>query len=151
MSWTTFQDITDRWVGPGVPDDSDLVAALIVDAEAVILYEYPRIQERIDAETLPLSTVVLVVVRMVSRQLRNPEGVTYRQQTTGPFGQALNYGSTPQDVWLTPDEKKLLAPKRKGKAFSVDLGANAGLHSVARLTEAQLIAGEVNGLVKDAE
>jgi hypothetical protein len=151
MSWTTFQDITDRWVGPGVPDDAELVAALISDAEAVILSAYPRIQERIDADSLPLATVVMVVVRMVSRQLRNPEGLTYWQQTTGPFGQARNYGSNPQDVWLTPEEKNLLSPRKKGKAFSVDLAPNAGLSSVARLTERQLIAGEVNGLVEDDE
>jgi hypothetical protein len=151
MSWTTFQDVTDRWVGPGVPEDSDLVAALIVDAEAVILSEYPRIQERIDAETLPLSTVVMVVVRMVSRQLRNPEGLTYWQQTTGPFGQARNYGSNPQDVWLTPDEKKLLSPSKKGKAFSVNLAPDAGLTFVARLAEVDLISGETNGHAEDGE
>lgn len=151
MSWTTFQDVIDRWVGPGVPDDSDLVAALITDAEAVILSAYPRIQERIDADTLPLSTVVLVVVRMVSRQLRNPEGLTYWQQTTGPFGQARNYGSNPQDVWLTPDEKNLLSPRKKGKAFSVDLGYNAGLSSIRRLTERELITGETAGLIEDSE
>jgi hypothetical protein len=146
MSWTTFQDVTDRWVGAGVPTDEDLVEALIADAEAVILSEYPRIQERIDAETLPLATVVLVVVRMVSRQLRNPEGLTYWQQTTGPFGQARNYGSNPQDVWLTPDEKKLLSPSQKGKAFSVDLAPDAGIIFVARIKERDLISGEVSGL-----
>jgi hypothetical protein len=151
MSWATFEDVTDRWIGPNAPADDDLVTALIADAESVILSEYPRIQERIDAETLPLSTVILVVVRMVSRQLRNPEGLTYWQQTTGPFGQARNFGSAPQDLWLTPEEKNLLSPRRKGKAFSVDLAPDAGLTYVERVTEADQISGEVSGLVGDFE
>lgn len=151
MSWTTFADITDRWVGPGAPDDEALVSALIADAEAVILSEYPRIQERIDAETLPLSTVVMVVSRMVSRQLRNPEGLTYFQQTTGPFGQARNYGSNPQDVWLTPEEKNLLSPRKKGKAFSVDLGPSAGISAIRRLTERELNTLETSGLIEDLD
>lgn len=126
MSWTTFLDVTNRWVGNGVPTDSDLVEALIADAEAVVLAEYPLIQNRIDAETLPLSTVVMVVTRMVSRVLRNPESLTYAQQNTGPFGQIKNYGGSDRtDIWLSAEEIKLLAPKRKGKAFEIDLGAYA--------------------------
>lgn len=125
MAWTTYEDVTTRWVGSGAPTDEALVGALIDDAEAVILSEFPRIQERIDGGSLSLATVVMVVVRMVSRVLRNPEGLTYWQQTTGPFGQARNYGSTTQDIWLSPEEEELLAPKRRGKAFEVNLGAHA--------------------------
>lgn len=121
MSWTSFADVTDRWVGSGVPTDEALVDSLIADAEAVILSEYPKIQDRIDAETLPLAVVKMVVVRMVTRVLRNPEGLTYWQQTTGPFGQARNYGNSAQDIWLSSEEKELLAPKSRGKAFEVDL------------------------------
>lgn len=121
MTWAIPQDITDRWVGAGVPTDTDLMTALIADAEAVILAEYPAIQARIDATTLPLSTVKMVVVRMVSRIMRNPEGLSYWQQNTGPFGQGKNYGQGNADIWMSAEEVKLLAPKRKGKAFEVDL------------------------------
>lgn len=145
MSWATPQDVLDRWVGGGAPTDDDLTQALIEDAEAVILSEFPRIQERIDGETLPLGTVVLVVVRMVSRTLRNPEGLSYWQMNTGPFGQGKNYGSSGTDLWMTPEEKSLLSPRRKGKAFSVDLAPDAGLTFVARIKERDLIAGELSG------
>jgi hypothetical protein len=124
MSWTAPQDIIDRWVGPGAPTDEDLVQALINDAEAVITSEYPAIQGRIDAGTLPLATVQMVVARMVSRVLRNPETVTYWQQTTGPFGQARNFGDN-IDIWLTENEKDLLAPNNRGKAFSINLAPEA--------------------------
>jgi hypothetical protein len=125
MSWATPQDIIDRWVGNDVPTDTDLMEALIADAEAVILSEFPKIQERIDDEELPLSVVVLVVSRMVSRLLRNPENLTYWQQQTGPFGQARNYGGNSSDIWLSEQELSLLSPKRRGKAFEVNQGFDA--------------------------
>jgi hypothetical protein len=125
MSWTTFADVTDRWVGNDVPTDQALVEALIGDAEAIILAEYPKIQDRITANTLPLAVVKMVVVRMVSRVLRNPENLTYWQQQTGPFGQARNFGSAGSDIWLTEDEEDLLSPKKRGKAFEVNLAPNA--------------------------
>lgn len=121
MSWTSPQDILDRWVGSGIPNDEDLLQQLINDAEAVVLAEYPRIQERIDEASLPLNTVIMVIARMVTRMLRNPENLTYWQQQTGPFGQGRNFGDE-RDIWLTDKEKQLLAPKSRGKAFEVNQG-----------------------------
>ena len=122
MSWATPQDIIDRWVGNDVPTDTALMTALIADAESVILSEYPGIQTRIDDLELPLNTVTMVVVRMVTRLLRNPENLTYWQQQTGPFGQARNYGTGNGDIWMTDNELSMLAPKRRGKAYEVDQG-----------------------------
>lgn len=127
MTWTTFSDVTDRWVGNDAPTDETLVESLIADAEAVVLAEYPAIQARIDAGTLPLNLVKMVVVRMVSRVLRNPENLTYWQQQTGPFGQARNFGTGNVDIFLNDDEKNLLAPKTRGKAYQVDLAPGAGV------------------------
>lgn len=127
MAWTTPTDVQNRWVGNDVPTDDGLISALIDDAEAVILAEYPKIQDRITAGTLSENTVIMVVCRMVSRLLRNPEGLTYWQMNTGPFGQGKNYGAGGRgtDIWLSPEETKLLAPKVKGKAFEVDLAPYA--------------------------
>jgi hypothetical protein len=124
MTWTNYKDVVDRWVGDDKPTDEDLITALILDAEAVILAEYPAIQGRIDANTLSVNTVIMVVCRMVSRLLRNPEGLTYWQQQTGPFGQARNYGSSGADIWMTAEEEELLAPKRRGKAFELNQAPN---------------------------
>lgn len=135
MTWTSFSDVTDRWVGTNVPDDGALVGVLIGDAEAVILSEFPKIQDRIDAGTLPLQVVKMVVVRMVSRVLRNPENLTYWQQQTGPFGQARNFGSGNVDIWLSDDERELLSPKKRGKAFEVDLAPYATITEVRGYTE----------------
>lgn len=124
--WATPTDVTSRWIGSGAPTDPDLVQALINDAEAVILVEYPKIQDRIDAGTLALPVVVMVVCRMVIRVLRNPENLTYWQQQTGPFGQARNYGSNNSDIWLSAEETEMLAPNSTGKAYEINLAPNAG-------------------------
>ena len=132
-NWVTPQDIIDRWVGNDVPTNMDLMQALVEDAEAVILAEYPAIQGRIDEEKLALSVVKMVVVRMVTRVLRNPESVSYWQQTTGPFGQARNFGDN-VDIWMTTEEKNLLAPKNRGKAFELNLAPKAGVTEVYWMT-----------------
>lgn len=124
MAWATFEDVRDRWVGSNLPTDADLVSALILDAEAIVLIEYPKIQDRINAGSLPAAVVKMVIVRMVQRVLRNPENLTYWQQNTGPFGQGRTFGSE-RDIWLTSEEKEMLAPNVKGKAYEIDLGANA--------------------------
>jgi hypothetical protein len=123
-TWTTFSDVIDRWVGTGAPTDETLVEALLADAETVIRSEFPRIQERIDGATLSVDTVRFVTARMVTRVLRNPENLSYHQQNTGPFGQARNFGNG-TDIWLTDDERKLLTPNARGKAFSVNLAPDA--------------------------
>ena len=134
MSWTTPQDILDRWVGGNAPTDTALLSALISDAEAVILSEFPLIQDRITAATLAEPVVVMVVSRMAARVLRTPDNVSYCQHQTGPFGQARNFGDS-VDIWLTAEEKELLAPKRGGKAFEVDLAPNATITSILGWTE----------------
>lgn len=139
MSWATPQDIIDRWVGNDVPTDTDLMNALIADAEAVILSKFPRIQTRIDDDELPEAVVTMVVCRMVSRLLRNPESLTYWQQNTGPFGQGRTFGSD-KDIWLTSEEQEMLAPNKIGKAYEVDQG-----YVSKALDGEDLIWFEVNG------
>ena len=128
MTWATFTDITSRWVGSNAPTDEDLVDALIGDAEQIILSHYPGIQTRIDDDLLPLERVVMVVAQMVSRVLRNPEGLTMWQQQTGPFGQMRQFNDVNTGISITDDEIRLLAPSRGGKAFEVDLGTTATVY-----------------------
>lgn len=122
--WATFADVVDRWVGPGAPTNQAQVATLIDDAEQVIRAEFPKIQDRIDSGALPLERVTMVVVQMVTRFLRNPEGLSNVQQTTGPFSQSRSFADRSSGLMLTDSELKLLQPTR-GKAFEVDLGWRA--------------------------
>lgn len=149
MAWTTPQDVLDRWIGSDAPTNTAQISALIEDAEIVIKSEYPAIQTRIDSGKLSLATVKFVVSRMVSRILRNPEGLSYLQQQTGPFGQARNYGNAGVDIWLTDDEEELLAPRRQDKAFEIDLAPNAGIHPIIRIPEVILTQMETAGEPKE--
>jgi len=122
--WTTFADVVNRWVGPGAPTNQSQVETLIEDAEQVVLSEFPKIQDRIDSGALPIERVVMVVVQMVTRFLRNPEGLSNVQQTTGPFSQSRSFADRSSGLMLTDSELKLLQPAR-GKAFEINLGVNA--------------------------
>tara|TARA_R110000868_G_C10645376_1_gene744471 strand:+ start:212 stop:634 length:423 start_codon:yes stop_codon:yes gene_type:complete len=123
-TWATPTDVIDRWVGDNAPTDTDQIQLLIDDAEVIILGEYPSIQTRIDDGDLSALLVSLVVVRMVTRLMRNPENLTYWQMNAGPFGQGRTFGDQ-RDIWLTADEMNMLAPNRRGKAFEIDLAPNA--------------------------
>jgi len=127
MAWATYQDVLDRWVGSDAPTDTDLITALIGDAEAVITATYPGIQARIDSAALSADVVEMVVVRMVTRVLRNPGNLSYWQQATGPFSQGRNFGEESRDVWLKDEEKTLLAPTTRGKAYEVNQGYDIDL------------------------
>ncbi len=125
MAWATYQDVLDRWVGSDAPTDNDLITALIGDAEAIILATYPGIQARIDSAALSADVVEMVVVRMVTRVLRNPGNLSFWQQATGPFSQGRNFDTEARDVWLKDEEKNLLAPTSRGKADEVNQGYDA--------------------------
>ena len=125
MAWTSPNDVLARWIGPNPPTDLDQIRALITDAEAVIKSEFPKIQDRLNANTLDLDIVILVTTRIVIRVLKNPEGLSFTQFSSGPFSQGKNYGSQEQGIFLQPDEEELLSPVVPGKAFSVDLAPDA--------------------------
>lgn len=133
MVWTTADDVIDSWIGDGAPTDTALVDLWIGKAEREIRRRIPNIQLRIDAEAElePSSTELLestrdVVVAMVSRIFRNPEGVRTIQKnsTTGPFssGDSVTMGGDqPGALALTDDEvAKLRGEVASGSAFMVD-------------------------------
>jgi hypothetical protein len=124
MNWTSPQDIRERWIGDDVPDNDQLLRALIQDAEAIILSTYPAIQTRVTSGALSSSVITFVTSRMVIRVLRNPDNATYSSQTTGPFTSAKNVGNV--DLWMTADEEEMLSPIVPGKAYSIDLAPNMG-------------------------
>lgn len=125
-NWTSYQQVLDTWVGEDKPEDNELITALIDKAETIILAAYPRIQERINNGSLNIKIVNIVVVDMVERVLRNPEGKTSYSYTTGPFAESANFsGNQNKGMILTNQELTLLAPNTRNKASSVDLKAGS--------------------------
>ena len=130
MAWATAVDVIDSWLGDDAPTDEAKVDTWVARAERLIRATFPNIQERIDSGTEPdlQDNVVDVVVAMVTRVFRNPNG--YRsmtgQMTAGPFAgnDTVTFGGeNPGALALTEDEKALLGGKAsdRGDAFSVDL------------------------------
>lgn len=132
MSWTSPQDVTDAWIGEGVPTDDVSIQNWIDRAERLIRRRVPDLQERLDAEAdeIPpraelLDTARDVTVSMVIRVFRNPEGIrqTNSTTTTGPFSDTRMQtygGDVPGGLGLTDDELGALQGASEG-AFSIDL------------------------------
>lgn len=127
-SWTEPQDVTAAWIGEGAPTDADKIQKWIDKAEREIRYRVADVQTRIDAESAesPARTDLLelakdVVVAMVTRVFRNPEGIRQANTTTGPFTESRTYGGdVPGGLGLTDDELAKLQGVRQG-AFTIDL------------------------------
>lgn len=128
MSWAKPEDITDSWIGGNPPDDDALIQKWIDRAEREIRFRVPDLQKRIDEEadknppvTDLVDTAVDVVVAMVTRVFRNPEGIRQTNTTTGPFTESRTYGGdVPGGLGMTDDELAKLQGARGG-AFEIDL------------------------------
>lgn len=129
MSWTTPDDVIDAWIGEGAPADEDQVQLWIDKAERFIRAQVPDLQARIDAQaeeeparTDLVADAVDVVVAMVTRVYRNPNGVRQANETTGPFTTSVTYGGDiPGALTLTDAECARLQGKTAGGAFTIDM------------------------------
>lgn len=128
-SWASPGDVTDAWIGEGVPDDDNQVLTWISKAEREVRFRVPDVQARIDAEAelLPPVTDLLeaakdVVVAMVTRVFRNPEGIRQANTTTGPITDSKTYGGDiPGGLALSDDELAKLRGVRERGAFTVSM------------------------------
>ena len=128
-SWTTPDDVLDAWIGEGAPSDDAQIQTWIGKAEREIRFRVPDIQGRIDAEDAMVPTVTDlietardVVVAMVTRVFRNPEGIRQVNTTTGPYAESRTYGGdVPGGLGLTDDELSKLSGVRIRGAFTVSM------------------------------
>ena len=128
-SWTSPDDVNLAWIGEGAPSDAAQTQVWIDKAEREIRFRVADIQARIDAEAalIPavsdlLETAKDVVVSMVTRVFRNPEGIRQRNTTTGPFTESATYGGdTPGGLGLTDDELAKLQGVRTRGAFTISM------------------------------
>lgn len=132
MSWTEPEDVTDPWIGDGAPADEGQIQIWIDKAERLVRRRVPDIQARIDAEaeedparTDLLEAAIDVVVSMVTRVFRNPEGIrqTNETTTTGPFSDTRSQtygGDVPGGLGLTDEELAALQGVTRG-AFTISL------------------------------
>jgi len=112
MAWAVAQDVLDAWIGEGAPSNTASVTTWIGRAERLVRSSVPGLQGRIDGGLEPdlLEDVRDVVVSMVERKFRNPEGVRTRQESTGPFsGSVTMGGDQPGELWITDAELKRIS------------------------------------------
>jgi len=124
-SWTAPADVTGAWIGEGAPTETAKIQTWIDKAEREIKYRVPDIQARIDAEAPAVdlkNTAIDVVVAMVTRVFRNPEGIRQTNVTTGPYTNSKTYGGdTPGGLGLTADELAKLQGASSSGAFTISL------------------------------
>ena len=128
-SWAQPSGVTGVWIGEGAPIDSTKVQSWIDKAQREVIYRVPDIQTRIDAEaaeTVPrtdlLETAKDVVVAMVTRVFRNPEGIRQTNVTTGPYTASKTYGGDqPGGLGITDDELAKLQGVKSSGAFTVSM------------------------------
>ena len=130
MAWATSEDVLDAWIGDGAPTDLAKVETWIGMAERLIRREVPDLQGRLDAEaelvppvTDLLDTVRDIVISMVTRVFKNPDGKRSIQSASGPLSESITFGGdNPGGLFLSDDERKALLGGRSGqRAFMVDM------------------------------
>lgn len=122
LQWTAPEDVKDRWILPEpVPVEDTKLTKLLEDAEDLALGEFPDIQDRIDAGTLPLARVKRVLARVVIRHLKNPKGLRQAMDVTGPFTQqVMHSGDAPGELALSDEDRAELGEAQSGRAFTID-------------------------------
>lgn len=129
MAWVLAQDVKDSWIGEGAPTDDALLDLWIGRAERLVRRTVPDLQARLDEEAalIPpvtdlLETTKDVVVAMVIRLFRNPEGIRSTNITTGPFSENRTYGGNePGGLYVSDDELAQLQGSLDGqRAYTVD-------------------------------
>lgn len=105
--WADAQDVVDAWIGPDAPSNAEQIDLWISRASRLIRYHVPTIQQRIDDDLTGdlAETVKDIVVTMVTRVYRNPEGIRQVNSTTGPFTDSRTFGGdTPGGLYLSDEE-----------------------------------------------
>ena len=126
-NWTTAAEVVAAWIGDDAPTDLAKVETWIGKAERLLRSKLPDLSGRVAADPVTepdlLGNVSDVVVTMVQRVFRNPEGVRTRQESTGPFGGSVTYGvDQPGALWVTDAELAMLTVAGSSRgAFTVDM------------------------------
>lgn len=122
MSITQVDDVLSMWIGEDKPTDRELVGLWVKRAERMVMREVPGLQaafapEAEGNETLQW-TVRDVVSAMVTRVLRNPEGIrTIQDSTGGVFSGSTTYaGDNPGMLYIDEREKSALMRELGGQS-----------------------------------
>ena len=125
MSWTTPEDIKDRWVSSDpIPSDTKL-SVFIADVERQIKNHYKEIQDRIDAGLIEVDYIKQIVSTIIIEFLfTKGQPFTYESQSySGAGSQSVGYSATKArlSLILTPEDLELFAPTKTGGILSISV------------------------------
>lgn len=119
--WVVPSDVIDSWIGPNQPEDENVIGLWLDKAERLVLRRIPDLQARVALDPDLMYDVRDVVVAMVTRVFRNPEGIRQIQETAGSVSEGRTYGGDiPGGLDLTDAELARLGGVSDRSAFTVD-------------------------------
>lgn len=116
MAYATVTDVENR-LGRSLTDpETTMAETLLSDALLIIKDRVYNFDEKIADGDLPEEVVTMVQANMVTRALRNPEGI--RQETDGDYSYTLARSpAAGEGLYLTAQESRLIGAT--GRAYSV--------------------------------
>lgn len=127
--FASTDDVGLAWNQPVSDEQQEYVDYLIDKAERLVRDKVPTLDARITATTLSALTVGDVVVDMVVRLLRNPEGLS--SESAGDYSYQRNAATGEGRLFMRPDEIARLRGN-PGQVSSVPVGDNALIHPLRR-------------------
>ncbi len=115
----TLLDIADRW-RPLTDDEATVAVAVLGDAWALLKHRIPTLEARLDAvpATLDAGLVRIVLVAMVLRVLRNPNGI--RQESIQDYSYSRDAEGASGLLSVSEAELDLLVPSgTESGAFTI--------------------------------
>ena len=103
-------DIEDRW-RPLNAQETTNATALLADAWALLLARRPTLEADMTAGTVSEENVIRVVVAMVLRVLRNPEGKL--EESIDDYSYRRDSATSTGGLYVTSDELADLTPGRR--------------------------------------
>lgn len=116
----TVPDVESRW-RPLTTDEAIVAATRIDDASAEVRTAVPSVDQKIDDDEVGTyaQLVTRVVVDMVLRVLKNPDG--YNREQDGDYGYGLAAGAASGTLELLPSERRRLSGRQQvGSVALVD-------------------------------
>lgn len=106
----TVDDIEDRW-RPLTAQETTNASALLADAWALLIARRPTLEADMTANTVSEENVIRVVVAMVLRVLRNPEGKL--EERIDDYSYRRDSATSTGGLYVTSDELADLSPGRR--------------------------------------
>lgn len=122
--FATLADLRGEW--DALPTErEDEATRKLAKASRRVRELYPQTDARIAAGSLDPDSVMDIVCDMVKRAMdivAGFENVDNINQQAGPFGATTTFKNTDGKIYLTADEKRVLAGRLSGKPFTFELG-----------------------------